>query len=158
MKNHFTSVSVLLLGVLLFSFGQPKEAPTGHAEFVKNWFEVLNSSNWEEEVRPYLADPDGFIKRHKPFRAAFPDYHATVKDVVSEGDKVVAFIQVKASHRGDFPYGIFKGVEPSGTSAEWQEVIASTIEDGKFIREWGYFLADDVARMQQFGIDCLPEK
>lgn len=158
MKNLFSSLSMLLLAVLLFSFEQPKEAPAGHTAFIKNWFNALNSSNWEEEVMPYLADPDGFIDTHRPFRAAFPDYHATVEDVVSEGDKVVAFIQVEASHQGDFPYGVFKGVEPSGKSAKWREVIASTIQDGKFAREWGYFLADEVARMQQFGIDCLPQK
>ncbi len=165
MKNPIYLFIFLVANLIMISC-QPQAAQTAETvdhtakatEFINNWFTALNSSNWEEEVKAFLTEDDSFAEFHKPFREAFPDYHATVKEVISDGETIVAYIKVKASHQGDFPFGEFKGVEPSGKTAEWEEVLASRLIDGKFSPNPTFFLADNLGRMQQFGIDCLPKE
>lgn len=163
MKTLTRPLAFILFFFVLFSC-QPTASNESTAEdssvtnraFVENWFAALNSSNWKEEVKPYLSD-EGFIELHAPFREAFPDYQASVLNVITEGKMVVVHIKVKASHQGDFPYGEFEGVEPSGKTAEWTEVMAFDVVDGKFGSDPGFFLIDQKTRMEQLGIQCLPE-
>lgn len=164
MKSPIAIISILFV-FLIVSSCQPQTEqvaetvdPNVEAKaFINTWFTALNSSNWEVEVKPLLAEGDNFIALHKPFREAFPDYHATVMQVISDGKTTVSHIKVKASHKGIFPYGEFKGVEPSGKTAEWDEVMSFNIKDGKLADNSGFFLSDNMSRMLQLGIQCLPE-
>ena len=164
MKNLVHIFSLLFVSLVLISC-QPQEQQaaevidhSAEAEaFINKWFTALNAANWQEEVKPLLTEDNDFVSFHKPFREAFPDYHATVKQVVADGETIVAHIKVKASHKGRFPYGEFKDVEPSGKTAEWDEVMSFVLEDGK-VTTAGFFLADNLSRMKQYGIECLPQE
>ena len=41
-----------------------------------------------------------FKKFHHSFRSAFPDIHINVEETVSEGDLVVGYCKIKATHTG----------------------------------------------------------
>src|SRR3972149_574102 len=45
------------------------------------------------------------------FRSAFPDFKATIDDMIAEGDKVVVRISWRGSHKGEF-----MGIPPTGKS------------------------------------------
>ncbi len=163
MKTQIWTTFFTLFIFFLFSCQpQSEELPkedtaAANRAFVDSWFAAINSSNWKEEVKPFFND-EGFIELHSTFREAFPDYHATVLDVISEGNKVVTHFKVRASHQGEFPFDEFQGVEPSGKTAEWTEVMAFDVVDGKFGAYPGFFLIDYKSRMEQFGIKCFSQE
>ena len=81
------------------------------------WFEeVWNNGRAElidEMIAPNaiahgLEDPSGtevrgpeeFKKFHHSFRSAFPDIHISIEEMVSEGDLVVGYCKIKATHTG----------------------------------------------------------
>jgi predicted ester cyclase len=162
MKLYYKVLPLFVFAVLFSCQPQVEETPKEdtaavNRAFVENWFTALNSPNWKEEIKPYLSD-EGFIELHAPYREAFPEYQASVLNVITEGNMVVTHIKVQASHQGEFPYDEFKGVEPSGTTAEWTEVMAFDVVDGKFGADPGFFFIDYKTRMEQFGIQCLPDE
>jgi predicted ester cyclase len=46
--------------------------------------------------------PEGFKQTVTAVKAAFPDAHFTIEDLVAEGDRVVARWRMKGTHRGPF--------------------------------------------------------
>lgn len=50
-------------------------------------------------------------------RGALSDYHCTIVDCVTEGDRAFARMRFAGTHTG-----AFRGVEPSGRRVEWQGV------------------------------------
>ena len=65
------------------------------------------------------------------FRAAFPDFHTTLEDVLVDGDRVVVRGTDRGTHRGDF-----MGVPASGreVTTTWIEIFR--MEDGKAAEGW----------------------
>src|SRR5689334_11801804 len=49
---------------------------------------------------------------HRLAVSAFPDFHATIEDLIAEGDKVAARMIFRGTHTG----GEFMGIPPSGRS------------------------------------------
>jgi steroid delta-isomerase-like uncharacterized protein len=63
--------------------------------------------------------------------AAFPDVHATVEDLLADGDKVVERTSVHATSKG-----AFAGLPPTGKPVEWTELHVYRIVDGKVAELW----------------------
>lgn len=81
-----------------------------------------------------------------PFRAAFPDVHMTVVDLVAEDDKVAARFTCSATQHGQW-----HGHPAAGQRFEHvDEVYFFRFRDGRIARAWG--LEDNLSRMQQLGI------
>lgn len=119
--------------------------------FVRRWVETLNQENWVErvsEIQPTPADAAEFIAMHTTFRAAFPDYHFTIDELIAEGDKVVVRGRTRATHLGEFPVGELKGIAPTAKQLEWSEVWIYGF--GKPTDFW--MLVDGVSRLQQLGV------
>jgi predicted ester cyclase len=95
-----------------------------------------------------VTGPDLGLQGLKDFlvviRAAFPDAHAKVEDVVVMGDRVV----VRHRHRGT-QTGAFLGLPPSGKSIDFQGIEIARIADGKVAESW--HVDDTLAMMQQIG-------
>lgn len=120
--------------------------------------EALNQENWANlmgEFFPSAADANEFRFWHAPFRAAFPDYHATIDEMIAEGDKVVVRQTVRATHAGEYPYWELKGIAPTGKQLEWNEVQILRVADGKILDGW--LIVDGVSRLQQLGVLPPPE-
>jgi steroid delta-isomerase-like uncharacterized protein len=80
------------------------------------------------------------------FKSAFPDMHATVEDVVAEGDKVVTRVTLRGTHQGE----VEEFGPPTGKQVEIEGITIHRIEDGKIAEEWNSY--DNLSMMQQLGL------
>ena len=79
------------------------------------------------------------------FRAAFPDWHEEVVQLVAEGDAVAGRFRYSGTHLGEF-----LGEAPTGKRMEVEEVFFLRTEEGRFVEFWG--LEDSLGRMRQLGL------
>jgi steroid delta-isomerase-like uncharacterized protein len=79
------------------------------------------------------------------FRAAFPDLHCTVEDVIREGDKFAAHWTMRGTHKGSF-----FGNPPTGRTIVAKGIIFALIENGRIIEDW--ILVDQMGMLQQLGV------
>ena len=83
------------------------------------------------------------------FLSAFPDLHATVEDVLAEGDKVVTRVMVRGTHRGEL-----MGMAPTQRQIELKGITIHRIEGDKIVEEWE--LSDTQGVLQQLGMAVIP--
>lgn len=88
---------------------------------------------------------EGFKQMIGGFLAAFPDFHATIEDMVAEGDKVVVRVTATGTHQGDF-----MGIPATGKPFKYQEIHIARIADGKMAEHWG--VEDILGMLQQLGV------
>ena len=79
------------------------------------------------------------------FRSAFPNFKATIDDIIAEGDKVVIRMTWSGTQRGEF-----MGIAPTGKSVSIGVIDIIGIADGKFVEHWGQM--DNMGLMQQLGV------
>ena len=79
------------------------------------------------------------------FRAAFPDLHVTIEDVVAEGETVAARVTARGTNTGEM-----MGAAPTGKRAEWAVNHYCHFADGKVIEDHINF--DQLAFLQQLGM------
>ncbi|HWU37535.1 MAG TPA: ester cyclase, partial [Candidatus Acidoferrum sp.] len=77
-------------------------------------------------------------------RAAFPDFHNTIEELIAEGDKVVARLTYRGTHRGH----LF-GIVPTGRQVVYSGIAIFRIAGGKIVDGW--VIGDTLALMQQLG-------
>ena len=75
---------------------------------------------------------------------AFPDVHASILDLIAEGDKVVERTEAGGTHKGEF-----NGVPPTGRPVKWSELHVYRIENGKIAELWSEI--DFMGMMTQMG-------
>jgi steroid delta-isomerase-like uncharacterized protein len=125
--------------------------------------EVLNKGNMsraDEIIAPNFVEheelPPGIPPgREAPkmmftmLRSAFPDFKATIDDMIAEGDKVVIRQTWTGTQKGEF-----MGMPPTGKSISIGVIDIIRIADGKFVEHWG--VMDQMAMMQQLGAIPAP--
>ena len=79
------------------------------------------------------------------YRQAFPDLQVTVEDLIAEGDKVVARLRFRGTHRGEL-----EGIAPTGRRVDCTGIVVSRMEGGKIAEDWANF--DDLGMMRQLGV------
>ena len=92
---------------------------------------------------------DSAIQFLTTFKAAFPDLHYTVEDVIAEGDRVVQRSTARGTMKGDF-----LGMPATGKNASWGEVHILRIENGKIVEHWAS--VDQLGMLQQLGLAPAP--
>ena len=78
-------------------------------------------------------------------RSAFPDIHVTIEDVFAAGDKVVARLTFRGTHKGEF-----QGVEPTNKEVTWSGIWIYRVANGKFVERWHSY--DMLGLLQQVGV------
>ena len=76
---------------------------------------------------------------------AFPDLHATIEDIIAEGDKVVDRMTCEGTHQG-----MFMGVAATRKHVKWSFIDINRIMDGKVVEHWAE--VDTMGMMQQLGL------
>lgn len=79
------------------------------------------------------------------YLSAFPDAQATVEDLLADGDKVVARVSIRGTHRR-----AFRGIAPTGKPITVMGINIFRIANGKLVEHWG--LTDRMAVLQQVGV------
>jgi steroid delta-isomerase-like uncharacterized protein len=82
------------------------------------------------------------------FHAAFPDLHADIQGIVSEGDEVWVYAVMTGTHEGEF-----LGIPATGKQISVTMVDRVRVRDGKAVEHWG--VSDDLGMMTQLGV--IPE-
>ena len=83
-------------------------------------------------------------------RAAFPDIHNTIEDMLAEGDRVVWRSTIRGTHTGPF-----RGIPPTGKQVTITAINILRIVDGQFVENWGE--QDNLGLMQQLGVIPTPQ-
>lgn len=103
-----------------------------------------------EELPPGIPPGREAVKQLTTmFRSAFPDFKATIDDIVAEGDKVVIRQTWSGTHKGEF-----MGVPPTGKSVSFGVIDIVRIAGGKLVEHWGQM--DMMGMMQQLGAIPTP--
>lgn len=76
---------------------------------------------------------------------AFPDFEATVEDIIAEGDIVAMRVTLSGTHEGEF-----NGIAPTGESFEIPNMVFTRIEDGKIAERWAQ--GDLLGMLTQLGV------
>ena len=79
-------------------------------------------------------------------RAAFPDLHFRIEDMVAEDDRVVTRHRLTGTHRGEF-----MGIPATGRAVSVQGIWIHRLKEGRIVegREWGAF--DRLTMLEQLG-------
>ena len=99
------------------------------------WEEVWNRADLAvaDEIfdETYAAHEKAFVPI---VRAAFPDSHHGIEDLIAEDDRVVTRFIWSGTHRG-----AFMGVPPTDRPVEVGGIWIHRLEDGRIVegREWG---------------------
>jgi len=103
-----------------------------------------------EELPPGIpAGSEGVKQLTTMFRSAFPDFKATINDIIAEGDKVVIRQTWSGTHKGEF-----MGIPPTGKSVSFGVIDTVRIAGGKIVEHWGQM--DSMGMMQQLGAIPAP--
>jgi steroid delta-isomerase-like uncharacterized protein len=89
--------------------------------------------------------PEGLRQVFGMFRSAFPDFHTTIEDMISEDDKVVSRITMHGTHKGEF-----MGIPATGKEISVPVIDIIRISKGKAVERWG--VEDIAGMMQQLGV------
>ena len=95
------------------------------------------------------SDVGGFKGAFASIRAAFPDFHATVEDLVCEGDRLAYRLTFRGTHRGELG-----GIPPTGNAASWSAIGVLRVADGKVAERWQQI--DTRSLMRQLGVGARP--
>lgn len=82
-------------------------------------------------------------------RAAFPDLHVTVEDMLQEGSKVVTRSRFAGTHEGEF-----MGIPPTGNTFDIPVIDIVEFRDGKAVAHWG--VMDNAGMLEQLGLAGPP--
>lgn len=98
------------------------------------------------EGRQGIAVAKAFLSM---MRGAFPDYHFDIKDLIAEGDKVVARVTVSGTHRGEM-----MGLAPTGRRVRTSGIEVFRLAGGKLAEHWATF--DALGMLRQIGLVPVP--
>ena len=103
-----------------------------------------------EELPPGIPPGrEGVKQLTAMLRSAFPDFKATIDDMIAEGDKVVVRMTWRGTHKGEF-----MGIPPTGKSVSFGVIDIVRFAGDKFAEHWG--LMDSMSMMQQLGAVPAP--
>ena len=92
-----------------------------------------------------LHGPEEVKRFVSAFRNGFPDLQFEVRDVIAEGDKVVARWVARGTHEGEF-----NGIPPTGEQIRMTGITIERLEDGKVVEGWTN--RDALGMLQQLGV------
>ena len=127
---------------------------------VQQFFEeIINQRNLAalgQFVSPNAVNhtvPDGLPQEPSQFLGlhlgAFPDVKATVEDLLTDGDKVVARVSYRGTHQG-----AFMGIPPTGKQITVAGINIFRVANGKLVEHWG--LTDRISALRQLGVAPPP--
>lgn len=94
--------------------------------------EVWNTGDFRQ-LRELWDGPsrDQAYSMHKILTGAFPDLRIHIEDLIAEGDKVVARMTFRGTHRGPL-----RGIAPTGRQIRFTAIRIYRIANGKIIETW----------------------
>ena len=105
-----------------------------------------------EELPPGMTPgPEGTKQLVGALHAAFPDFNATIDDMIAEDDKVMMRMTWSGTHKGEF-----MGIPATGKRVSFGVFDIIRVANGKAVEHWGQM--DSMGLMQQLGAIPAPGK
>jgi len=104
-----------------------------------------NYTHHDSATPDFGRGPEAERKRASLYRAAFPDLHMTIENIISEGDTVMARWSCHATHKGEL-----NGIAPTGKRIDITGISVCRISGGKLAEGWVQWAA--LGMMQQLGV------
>ena len=116
----------------------------------KNDLDALSEVLAEDLLTPKILPGmkpglEGAKQVHATTLIGMPDWHTEINELIAEGDKVVARINMTGTHTGDF-----WGIPATGKRVEFTGIYIVRIAEGKIVEHWGE--EDGVSLLQQLGV------
>ena len=103
-----------------------------------------------EQLPPGIPnDREGVKVLTSMMRSAFPDFKATIEDILADGDKVVIRMTWSGTHKGEF-----MGIPATGKRMSIGVIDIIRVSGGKLVEHWGQM--DAMGMMQQLGAIPAP--
>lgn len=96
-----------------------------------------------------LLGPEAIQSLFEAYRAAFPDLHIDIDDLVATGDRVVIAFTLTGTHTGEL-----MGIDATGSRVEVNGTVFSRFESGQIVEEWE--VLDQLSLFEQLGVLSLP--
>ena len=122
--------------------------------FVDEYQTAADEAAFDELMHPDVLDHSrppgvapgaaGVRQQFDGFRAAFPDFRATILDQVCDGDKVVTRKVFTGTH-----HGAFQGIEATGREVEIGVIDIVRVADGRIVEHWN--CVDRLGLLAQLG-------
>jgi steroid delta-isomerase-like uncharacterized protein len=129
---------------------------------VRRWIEAYNDRDTQGEAAartpdfvahvpaaPGPLDSAAWTQFTTAFSAAFPDLRLAVEDIVAEGDRVVARVAFRGTHRG-----AFMGIPPTGKDVAFSSIEVDRMAGGLVAEHWVEL--DLLGLLQQLGAIPAP--
>ena len=108
---------------------------------IEEGFNRGNFAAWDDCMPPSFQEHqygmpqtlEGFKRAIGGLRAAIPDLHLTIDDMVVDGDKLWVRMTARGTHSGT----PFMGLQPSGKPFTITVMDVCRFEDGKIVEHWG---------------------
>lgn len=129
-------------------------------DFIQALFTRGDLNSVDEYLAPDFVDHDPPIPGHAGdresmrsaaavFRAAFPDWHSTVEDLIAADDMVVERFTARGTHQAELMH-----IPATGRKVSLYGINIFRLRDGKIVERWG--VLDQLALMQQLGAIPAP--
>ena len=129
---------------------------------IQRWVEMWNTGNVvtidqlvtadfvrHDPTRPEVHGPEAERQFVTGTRAAFPDLHFTIEDLIAEGDEVVARLTAQGTQQGEL-----SGIAPTGQHVTYTVMEIYRLANGKIAEQW--VIADALGLRQQLGVIPAP--
>jgi ketosteroid isomerase-like protein len=110
---------------------------------------AFDLSEWPEEGVPF--GPREVQGTFEWLRSGFSNLRVDILDLLAEGDKVVARVEMTGNHDGEFV-----GLEPTDRSWKYHHVHIFRVEDGLIVEHWA--VREDLKAMIQLGVIAPPAR
>ena len=110
--------------------------------------------NYVNHTRQFQGQ-DGYKQFITTHFKSFPDFHVTIEDIITEGDKVCLRITVTGTHTGEY-----RGLAPTGKKMTIRGVQIYRIVNGKAVEGWTdyNFYPDQLDLLLKMGVIEYTEK
>jgi predicted ester cyclase len=94
--------------------------------------DALNDPNFvDQSLRPPVHGLEAIKQFVTMYRAAFPDVHVTLEDLIAEGDKIVIRFTATGTHQGELI-----GIAPTGRQITVTGINVTRFANGKVVEGW----------------------
>ena len=126
-----------------------------HKALVRRFFdEIVNGGNVAVVDEIFAPTFPGGLEPIKAtasmWRTAFPDLQISIKDMIAEGDRVVARLTIRGTHQGELRSQLLGTIAPTGRQATWTGIDVFRIAGGRIAERWNE--RELVGLLQQLGV------
>ncbi len=98
-----------------------------------------------------MRGPEGVRHLVAALQAGLSGFHATIEDVIGDGDKVLVRLTTGGIHQGEL-----MGIPPTGKDVTVEVMDLFRVADGKIAEQW--VARDDLGMLQQLGVIPAPDQ